>query len=92
MKWINLWWGLVNLLPVMPLDGGQITREVIHMTRVRQPWELTLKTSMLVSGAVAAYFLIDQRFGYYPAILFGILCFYNFQMFQQHRGSAGGPW
>src|SRR5205814_369500 len=26
LEFINLWWGLVNLLPVYPLDGGQITR------------------------------------------------------------------
>ena len=24
MEFINLWWGLVNLLPVLPLDGGRI--------------------------------------------------------------------
>jgi Zn-dependent protease len=26
--WINLIWGLVNLLPVWPLDGGKISREI----------------------------------------------------------------
>ncbi|MDB5389106.1 MAG: peptidase, partial [Planctomycetaceae bacterium] len=26
LKFINLWWGLINLLPIYPLDGGQIAR------------------------------------------------------------------
>src|SRR5437016_2491445 len=28
LLWINLFWGLLNLLPVWPLDGGQISGEV----------------------------------------------------------------
>src|SRR5208283_1570813 len=29
MIWINLLWGLVNLLPIYPLDGGQATQVVL---------------------------------------------------------------
>ena len=28
LLWVNIFWGLVNLLPVHPLDGGHIAREV----------------------------------------------------------------
>lgn len=92
LKWINLWWGLVNLLPVLPLDGGQIAREVFHIVRLRQPLDVTFKTGMIVGGGVAAFFAINSdQFGLYPAILFGMLCFMNFQMSQQHR-TGGGPW
>ncbi len=24
--WVNLWWSLANLLPILPLDGGEVTR------------------------------------------------------------------
>ncbi len=27
---VNIWWSLLNLLPVMPLDGGHIAREVFE--------------------------------------------------------------
>ena len=30
MLWVNIYWGLVNLLPVYPLDGGQIARELFN--------------------------------------------------------------
>jgi Zn-dependent protease len=92
LKWINLLWGLVNLLPVLPLDGGQISREVFHLARVRDPVDWSLKIGMVVSGGVAAYFLVNKDlYGFYPAILFGVLCFFNVQMYQQHR-SGGGYW
>ncbi|MFQ5731267.1 MAG: site-2 protease family protein [Planctomycetaceae bacterium] len=86
LKWINLIWGIVNLLPVLPLDGGQIAREVYHLIRVREPWNWTLKTGMLVSALVAVFFL-NLRL-YYPALLFGFFCFQNFQMYQQYRGGG----
>ena len=31
LLFINIFWGLVNLLPVYPLDGGQIAREVLGL-------------------------------------------------------------
>jgi Zn-dependent protease len=41
--WVNVWWSLVNLLPMLPLDGGNATnaglsllfrRDMTHPTRV----------------------------------------------------------
>ncbi|KAG1648276.1 (R)-citramalate synthase [Nymphon striatum] len=29
MIWVNLGWGMLNLLPVLPLDGGHVMREVL---------------------------------------------------------------
>ena len=31
MLYVNIFWGLVNLLPVYPLDGGQIARELLEL-------------------------------------------------------------
>ena len=30
---VNILWGLVNLLPVYPLDGGQIARELFTLAQ-----------------------------------------------------------
>ena len=39
LLWINIWWGLLNLLPIYPLDGGRITRELFTLKgNVRQGW------------------------------------------------------
>ena len=89
LEWINLWWGLLNLIPVLPLDGGQISRELFHLSRVRNPVEWSVKIGMVISGGVAAFFLVNhERYGFYPAVLFGVLCFMNVQMLQQHQGGG----
>jgi stage IV sporulation protein FB len=49
---INLFWTLINLLPVWPLDGSRILREVFVVRRHRQPDYVTQKVSMVVALAV----------------------------------------
>ncbi len=50
LYYINLYWALLNLLPIWPLDGGQITREVLVTI-----WKLRgVVYSLLLSGIVAA--------------------------------------
>jgi stage IV sporulation protein FB len=87
MEWINLWWGLVNLLPVLPLDGGRIAEALLIRFR---PWDgprLAAILSVVVAAAAAAYFYL-YREQTYPALLFGLLAFSNIQSLQQPRG----PW
>lgn len=50
LEYINLWWGLVNLLPIYPLDGGQISR-VWMQSRKGTPG---LRNSLILSIATAA--------------------------------------
>ena len=33
---VNILWGLMNLLPIYPLDGGQIARELFTLSNPRQ--------------------------------------------------------
>lgn len=77
---INLYWGLVNLLPVFPLDGGQVVRELL-VSRSRQSGEaLSAKISMVVGAAVAIYFFLSGQM--YVALLFGLLAWQSSQMLQ----------
>lgn len=86
LQWINLGWGLVNLLPVLPLDGGQISRAICERVRRYGGLELSLKIGIAVSGAAAAYFVMNREaYGLFPALLFGMLCFQNVQMLQAPR-------
>ena len=88
LKWINLWWGLVNLLPVLPLDGGRICESVCTSLRPRDGELWALRIGMIVAGGVALLFL-SLKF-MYPGFLFGYLCFNNFQMYQAYKGR--GSW
>jgi Zn-dependent protease len=83
MKFINLWWGLVNLLPVYPLDGGQISRALFEHWRSRDGLETSLKLSLVVGGAAA--FLFFKEHQTWPAVLFGMLAVQSLQHLQGMR-------
>ena len=83
LVFINLWWGLVNLLPVYPLDGGQISRHLLGHWRPYDGVPISLKLSLLVAGGLAVYFLMHQQ--QYNGILFGLLALQSWQALQGSR-------
>jgi stage IV sporulation protein FB len=89
MLWVNIFWGLMNLLPVYPLDGGQISREVFLVNNPRTGLQQSLWLSVFAAGAaaVAGLVLFKELF---LAILFGVLAFGSYQILQQISGRGGG--
>ncbi|MBI2807735.1 MAG: hypothetical protein HYX68_22365 [Planctomycetes bacterium] len=96
---INLLWGLINLLPVWPLDGGMMCREACESALPDRGLSLSLGISLLVASLLAAHCLLvvlgrrllPLEFGSgYSAILFGILAIQSFQLLQQAQSRR--PW
>jgi stage IV sporulation protein FB len=81
--YINLLWGLVNLLPVWPLDGGQISRDVCEGLSRERGLTVSLGISLVMAGLVAVYFLATMKQSAYGAIMFALLALYSFQLLQQ---------
>jgi stage IV sporulation protein FB len=81
--YVNVVWGLINLLPVFPLDGGQISRELFNLKDSRYGATQALQLSAGVAVLIAAYALLNQSF--YVALLFGYLAYSNFQTLQFYR-------
>ncbi len=52
---VNLVWGLVNLLPVFPLDGGQVSRELCGKFWGLRGKRISLKISFAVALLLVAY-------------------------------------
>jgi hypothetical protein len=53
---VNLYWGLLNLLPIVPLDGGNILRAILHQAtggRGERPAHIVSIVVALVCGAAA---------------------------------------
>lgn len=107
LKWINLAWALLNLLPIWPLDGGQITREVCEGVQGHRGTATALTISIVVSGTLAIGLLMEKNHmltlpswfpvgGYYTIILFALLCVGSIQALQvereRHRGGDDWPW
>jgi stage IV sporulation protein FB len=81
--YVNVFWGLINLLPVFPLDGGQIARELFSLKDSRYGATQALQLSAGVAVLIAAYALLNQ--GFYVALMFGYLAYSNFQTLQFYR-------
>jgi stage IV sporulation protein FB len=54
LLYINIVWGLFNLLPIFPMDGGQAVREILWMARVRDSDRKTYQISIVTVMVVIA--------------------------------------
>jgi Zn-dependent protease len=81
LLWVNIFWGLINLLPVYPLDGGQVTRNILVQY---DPWDGARKSlwvSVVTGGMIALAAFLFLR-SIYMAFLFGLLAFQSYQALQ----------
>ncbi|MBK6792025.1 MAG: site-2 protease family protein [Anaerolineales bacterium] len=79
--WVNVFWGIVNLLPVFPLDGGHVTRYVLIQSDPRNGLRTSLWVSVVTGGLLAVTGLLVMN-SIYMAFLFGLLAFQSYQMLQ----------
>jgi Zn-dependent protease len=78
MLWVNVFWGLINLLPVFPLDGGQVARNILIQYDPFGGGRKSLWLSTIV-GAVIALAALLLLSSIYMAFLFGLLAFQSWQ-------------
>jgi stage IV sporulation protein FB len=83
LLFVNIFWGLVNLLPVYPLDGGQIARELFTLGNPRAGVIQSLQLSAGVAVLVALYAI--SKGSIYTCAMFGILAYNNFQTLRMYR-------
>lgn len=58
MVMVNLYWGILNLLPIYPLDGGHVSREVCGKFWGGRGRRISLKVSFVLALVVVAYALL----------------------------------
>lgn len=69
---VNVFWSVINLLPIMPFDGGQILTHLLGPTR-----RLTAARVSLIAGCVTALLLFRFRL-YVGAAVFGVAAVMQF--------------
>ena len=79
--WVNVFWGLINLMPVHPLDGGNVTRNVLIQVDPADGVRKALWVSVIVGGLIALAGLVLFR-SIFMALLFGLLAFQSYQALQ----------
>ena len=69
----NLWWSILNLIPIYPLDGGRVLFAAMGPSRT----QLALKVSVGFGVAVAILAFLNGLT--FVAVLIGLMTFQNFQ-------------
>jgi Zn-dependent protease len=87
LLFINWWWGILNLLPVWPLDGGQISRDffgwLLPDNGARIAYGLSVVVAVLLAVQCVWPFIPSLPVGgLYTAILFGLLALGSYQALQ----------
>ncbi len=79
---INLFWTIVNLIPVLPLDGGQLLRIALEGIFGVRGFKMALFIGMLIALAISMFFLLMGRF-----LIGAIFFLFAFQSFDAFRKS-----
>ena len=82
---LNVFLNVLNLVPIYPLDGGQIARQFMvkmdEYNGVKNSIYLSLGSAVLI--AVLSLMMGDR----FLAFFFGFMAWTNYQMLQQYNGS-----
>lgn len=92
----NIFWNVLNLVPIFPLDGGQAARELFTQFDPRNGLRNSLFLSIAAGALIAIRGLTSGD--YFMAFFFGYLAWVSYQSLQSFGGGFGGgygggnPW
>jgi len=86
---IGIFWGLLNLLPIYPLDGGQVAREILVSANPQLGIQQSLWLSVFAAIGMAIYGYTQWQSAF-MALFFGYLAFTSYSTLEAYRGR--GPW
>lgn len=81
---VNIYWGLVNLLPIFPLDGGQISRELFLRFGGADGLRQSLWLSVIVAGGIVVALLVQRTDSLFLPLFFGYLAYQSYQELQDY--------
>ncbi len=93
---INLWWPLLNLLPIWPLDGGRVCRELFFLARVPKAEVRALTVSLATAAGLFVVAVLDSmgklppdladrmpfHFNEISILFLGLFAFQSYQLLQ----------
>lgn len=81
----SVWWTVLNLLPILPLDGGNIVAAVIAGVRKKPSYfAAAVLSAVLAAGMAGVAFLVWGNF--FMGLLFGLFAFSNVARARAERG------
>jgi Zn-dependent protease len=89
MLYVNVFWGLANLLPIYPLDGGQIAQELFQLANPRDGVRQSLWLSVFVAAGLAIVVAVRWH-DTFLAIFFGYLAYSSYMTITAYFGGGFG--
>jgi len=80
---ISIFWAVLNLFPIMPMDGGQM----LHATLGERRIKITFQVGV-ITGVLLAITCLVLKIGLIAPLLFGYLAYQNYKQLQQVQS----PW
>lgn len=84
LLWINIGWGIFNLIPILPLDGGSIMRNLYHWLKRpyddRTPYIISIVFGIIT---IIGILVLLRRGGLYIAIVIAMLTYNNYTALQE---------
>jgi stage IV sporulation protein FB len=87
LVWVNFFWSFINLLPIWPLDGGQLTR--LGMLKLAKPGtaEKVVHGLSVALLLIAGFFMLRAQ-SIFLILIIGLLLFENVQVLRGERSSG----
>lgn len=83
---VNIYWGIFNLIPVLPLDGGHVLEHALGPKRAR----ITGAISFTVAVLLTLYFGVYRR-ELWGAMIFGMSAFTSYQHYRSATPEPASP-
>jgi stage IV sporulation protein FB len=83
LLFVNFYWGLINLLPVYPLDGGQASRAIFEQFDAVRGQRRSLYLSAAAAATIALMGLASHSL--YMMVMFGMLAIGSVQTLEAYR-------
>lgn len=87
---VSVYWAILNLMPVYPLDGGQIARSLFLLYGGSDAVRQSLVLSVCTGIGLAVYGFSSGSL--FLGLLFASLAYSSYQILSQQGGYGGGPW
>lgn len=89
MRWANIAWGIFNLLPIYPLDGGSVFRNFLRFfSSERTSFVVSVWVSIVVAVGLAILALAFRSF--FAAVICAMLAFQNWQRWSAFKELGHG--
>lgn len=82
LVFINLYWTLINLLPIWPLDGGQAAQVVMTQVNPRNGLRWSHGVSFVTAGLIAIFLGIQSQ-DLFITLFMGYFAYINYEQLQR---------